>query len=102
MSQTYCTLSELKTWLGLSGSGQDDNLNASIKSASSSIAKFCGRQFDIDSTVKTRLYDCEFLDYAFVDDIVTTTGLIVKTLNADGSVHETLTINTDFLLSHIM
>ena len=99
MSQTYCTLSELKTWLGLSGSGQDDNLNASIKSASSSITKFCGGQFDIDSTVKTRLYDCEFLDYAFVDDIATTTGLIVKTLNADGSVHETLTINTDFLLA---
>tara|TARA_R100000329_G_scaffold31974_1_gene29630 strand:+ start:1214 stop:1891 length:678 start_codon:yes stop_codon:yes gene_type:complete len=99
MSQTYCALSELKTWLGLSGSGQDDNLNASIKSASSSIAKYCGRQFDIDSTVQTRVYDCEFMDYAFVDDIATTTGLIVKTLNADASVHETLTINTDFLLA---
>ena len=68
MSQTYCALSELKTWLGLSGSGQDDNLNASIKSASSSIAKYCGRQFDINSTVQTRVYDCEFMDPAIPFD----------------------------------
>ena len=30
----YCTLAELKTYLGLSGSGQDDNLENAIEGAS--------------------------------------------------------------------
>jgi len=99
MSQSYVALSELKTWLGVTGSAQDTNLTTAIKAASSSIADYCGRQFDIDSSVVTRVYDCEFMDYVEVDDIATVTGLIVKTLEADGTVNETLTLNTDYYLS---
>mgnify|MGYP003677312450 CR=1 FL=1 len=99
MSQSYVALSELKTWLGVTGSAQDTNLTIAIKAASSSIADYCGRQFDIDSSVVTRVYDCEFMDYVEVDDIATVTGLIVKTLEADGTVNETLTLNTDYYLS---
>jgi hypothetical protein len=99
MAQEYVTTANLKTYLGLSGSGQDTNLGIAIKAASSAIAAYCGRQFDQDATVQTRKYDCEFMDFAEVDDISTTTGLIVKTLNSDGSVNETLTINTDFFLA---
>ena len=39
------------------------------------------------------------MDYVEVDDIATVTGLIVKTLEADGTVNETLTLNTDYYLS---
>jgi hypothetical protein len=99
MSQSYVAQSELKTWLGITGSGQDTNLTTAIKAASSAIADFCGRQFDIDANVVTRVYDCEFMDFVEVDDIATTTGLIVKTLNADGTVNETLTLNTDYYLT---
>ena len=99
MSHAYRTVSELKGWLGLSGSGQDTNLGYALDAATAAIDAYAGRQFDIDSAVVTRLYDCEFMDYADVDDIATTTGLIVKTLNADGSVAETLTLNTDYYLA---
>jgi len=99
MSHAYRTVSELKGWLGLSGSGQDTNLGYALDAATAAIDAYAGRQFDIDLAVVTRLYDCEFMDYADVDDIATTTGLIVKTLNADGSVAETLTLNTDYYLA---
>lgn len=99
MSHAYRTVSELKGWLGLSGSGQDTNLGYALDAATAAIDAYTGRQFDIDAAVVTRLYDCEYMDYAEVDDIATSTGLIVKTLNADGSVNETLTLNTDYYLA---
>ena len=99
MSHQYTDKSELKTWLGITGSGQDTNLDFALDAAAAAIDNYCGRQFNISATVETRLFDCEFMDYAEVDDIATTTGLVVKTLNADGTVNETLTINTDFYLA---
>ena len=99
MSHAYRSVSELKGWLGLSGSGQDTNLGYALDAATAAIDSYAGRQFDIDGAVVTRLYDCEYMDYAEVDDIATSTGLIVKTLNADGSVNETLTLNTDYYLA---
>jgi hypothetical protein len=39
----YITLAELKTYLGLSGSGQDDNLENAIEGASREIDAICGR-----------------------------------------------------------
>ena len=41
----YCTLAELKTYLGLSGSGQDTNLESAVDSASREIDAICGRFF---------------------------------------------------------
>lgn len=99
MSHQYVDKNTLKTWMGLSGSTQDTNLDVALDAASAAIDAYCGRQFTISAAVETRLYDCEFMDYADVDDIATTTGLIVKTLNADGSVAETLTLNTDYYLA---
>ena len=99
MSHAYRSVSELKAWIGLSGSGQDTNLGYALNAATAAIDAYAGRQFDIDGAVVTRLYDCEYMDYAEVDDIATSTGLIVKTLNADGSVNETLTLNTDYYLA---
>ena len=95
MSHQYTDKSELKTWLGITGSGQDTNIDFALDAAAAAIDNYCGRQFTI-SDVETRLFDCEFMDYAEIDDIATTTGLVVKTLNADGTVNETLTIDTDF------
>ena len=41
----YITLAELKTYLGLSGSAQDDNLENAIEGASREIDAICGRFF---------------------------------------------------------
>ena len=97
MSHQYMDKSELKTFLGMSGTAQDNNLDFALDAASAAIDDFCGRVF-YKTDVQDRFYDCEFTDFVMVDDIATTTNLVVKTLNSDGTDHETLTLNTDFYL----
>jgi len=99
----YIDKDELKTWLGLSGTGQDTNLDFAIDAATQAIDQYCGRSFTVEKDgstyqTQTRYYDCEFADYAFVDDIATTDSLVVKTLNADGTDDQTLVLDTDFYL----
>ena len=85
----YVDKADVKTWLGLSGTGQDTNIDIAINAACRAIDDFCGREFIQTETTQDRYYDCEFADYAFVDDIATTTGLVVKTLNEDGTDDQT-------------
>jgi hypothetical protein len=97
MSHQYIEKSELKTYLGMSGTAQDNNLDFALDAASAAIDDFCGRVF-YQTDVQDRFFDCEFSDYVMIDDIATTTNLVVKTLNSDGSDDETLTLDTDFYL----
>ena len=98
MSHQYVDKTELKTFLGMSGSGQDNNLDFALDAylllLMTSVVEF----FTLTSSTEDRHYDCEFTDFLYVDDIATTTGLVVKTLNVDGTDHETLTLGTDFYL----
>tara|TARA_R100001460_G_scaffold24786_1_gene49766 strand:+ start:7509 stop:8141 length:633 start_codon:yes stop_codon:yes gene_type:complete len=99
ISNGYVALSELKSYIGLSGSGQDTNLENAIEGASRLIDKVCGRKFWIDGSVISKLYTPIHDVYVIVDDIATATGLVVKTDDNDDGTHETtLTINTDFIL----
>ena len=98
MSHQYMDKSELKTFLGMSGTAQDNNLDFALDAASSAIDDFCGRVFYKTDATQDRFYDCEFADFIYVDDIATTTGLVVKTLNSDGTDLKTLTLGTDFFL----
>ena len=93
----YCALSELKTYIGLSGSGQDDNLENAINGASREIDAFTGRFFYQESA--TDKYFTPISQYEIdVPDISTTTSLVVKTDTTDNGTHDTtLTINTDFV-----
>jgi hypothetical protein len=101
---TYVSVDELKGWLGLSGTAQDNNLTYALEAATNLIDEFCGRVFYVEKdsgtdVLQERYYDCEFQDFIEVDDISTTTGLIVQTLNADGSVNQTLVRDTDYYLA---
>lgn len=101
---TYVTVDELKGWLGISGSAQDTNLTYALEAATNLIDEFCGRVFYVEKdsgvdVLQTRYYDCEFQDFIEVDDISTTTGLVVKTLNADGTDDQTLVRDTDYYLA---
>lgn len=100
---TYVSVAELKGWLGITGSTQDTNLTYALEAATNLIDEFCGRVFYVPKesgtdVLQTRYYDCEFSDFVVVDDISTTTGLVVQTLHSDGTVDQTLTINDDFYL----
>ena len=92
----YCTLAEMKTYLGLSGSGQDDNLENAVDSASREIDAICGRFFYQTSSEAKYFTPINAL-YVDVPDISSPSGLalLIDTTD-DGSHDKTLTINTDF------
>lgn len=76
----YCTVAELRDQLGDTGSKLDlDLLEHAINATSRAIDRYCGRRFWQDATVQTREYKVTEPYVAWVDDISTTTGLIIKT-----------------------
>ena len=94
----YCALSELKTYLGLSFSGQDDNIENAIEGASREIDQYTGRIFYQTSSQDNYYTPNNFFIQA-VDDISTATGLVVKLDTTDDGTHnKTLTKDTDFAL----
>jgi len=95
----YCTLAEIKTYLGLSGSGQDDNLENAIESTSREIDAICGRFF-YQTTSEAKYFTPVNPIYLEVPDISTPSGLAVLIDTNDNGTHDTtLTINTDFYTS---
>lgn len=76
----YCTVTELRDHLGDSGAKLDaDLLERAINATSRAIDDYTGRRFWQDSTVQTKTYKVWHPYIAWVDDISTTTGLIIKT-----------------------
>tara|TARA_R110002020_G_scaffold55503_2_gene153925 strand:+ start:971 stop:1594 length:624 start_codon:yes stop_codon:yes gene_type:complete len=99
MANQYVDKADLKTYIGLSGTGQDTNIDNAIDGASRLIDKICGRHFWQDSSVTDKFYTPINEYYLEIDDMSTTTGLVVKTdTNDDGTHNKTLTLDTDFVL----
>ena len=99
MAGQYIDKADLKAYIGLSGTAQDDNIDNAIDSASRLIDKICGRRFYQDSVVNVKTFTPNNSLYLETPDISTTTGLIVKLDDDDdGTYEKTLTINTDFIV----
>lgn len=95
----YVDKTEVKAYLGLSGTSQDDNIDRSIDGASRLIDMFCNRRFWQDSAVTTKTFTPKSTVYIDVPDISTATGLIVKLdTTDDGSFDTTLVKDTDYYL----
>lgn len=95
----YATLPDLAAELGIQDADDDTRLDAAINAASRQIDAHTGRRFWQDATVKIREYHADDYYYAEVDDISTTTGLVVKIdTGDDGTFATTLTETTDFIL----
>jgi hypothetical protein len=95
----YVDKADLKTYLGLSGTGQDTNLDNAIDAASRLIDKICDRYFYQDESVNAHYYTPTNEFTLYVDDISTTTGLIVQLDTTDNGTYDTtLTLDTDFVL----
>ena len=94
----YCTLAELKTYIGLSGSGQDDNLENAIEGASREIDQYTGRIF-YQTDSQDNFYTPNNFFIQAVDDIATASGLVVKLDTTDDGSHDTTLVkDTDFAL----
>lgn len=95
----YCTEEQLREQFDDDGSLLSSNLlERAINATSRAIDLHCHRRFWQDTAVVARTYSPEFLERAWVDDISTTTGLIVQTGSGDGTYGTTWTIGADFRL----
>ena len=57
----YVDKDDVKTWLGISGTGQDANIDIAIDAACRAIDDFVGREFIQSETVETRYYDLSLI-----------------------------------------
>ncbi len=85
----YCTLNELKGRIGsgASNASNDEMLEHCITAASRHIDRTCDRRFYLDDAASARLFVPTYHPVLMVDDIGSTTGLVVKTdddLDGDG------------------
>lgn len=113
----YATLVDVKAALAISDTADDTLLELAVESASRAIDGYTNRRFWQDPTAvsryyaadavwqpnpSTRVYSYNYVSCLTVDDISTSTGLVVKTDgDADGVFETTLTLNTDFYLSPV-
>jgi hypothetical protein len=96
----YCTVQELRDQFGDSGSTLPLSLlERAINATSRAIDDYCDRRFWQDPTPVARTYSPDASTWAFVDDISTTTGLIVQVDDGlNGGFATTWTQGTDFVL----
>jgi hypothetical protein len=95
----YCEITDLRSHLADGSTKLDTaSLERAINAASRAIDRHCGRRFWLDADVATRTYAVPSADAAYVDDIGSRTGLVVK-IGTDGATFPTtLTADTDFIL----
>ncbi len=95
----YTTLTAMKNFLSIVDSSDDTLLEGFIESASRSIDRIANRRFYADASASARKYRAYNDLFVYVDDISSTTGLVVKIDDdGDGTFETTLAINTDFLV----
>lgn len=95
----YTTLNAMKAYLSISDSTDDTILETMVESASRSIDRIANRRFYLDANASSRQYRAYNDVFAYVDDIGTTSSLVVAIdEDGDGTFETTLTLNTDFIL----
>lgn len=92
----YCTLAELKEILRILDTVDDELLEARINEASRVIDQHCNRRFYADATASARLFTSIDGNTIFVDDISSTTGLVVKSDSVGDGTYATTIAAADF------
>jgi hypothetical protein len=95
----YCTTAQLREHLADSSSTLTTALlERAINASSRAIDRHCHRRFWLDTDVATRTYIVDDQLCAYVDDIGSRTGVVVK-IGTDGTTFPTtLTVDTDYIL----
>ena len=95
----YTTLNAMKAYLSISDNSDDAILETMVESASRSIDRIANRRFYLDANATSRQYRAYNDVFAYVDDIGTTSSLVVAMdEDGDGIYETTLTLNTDYIL----
>lgn len=99
LGDTYASLSELKSQFSIGDSDDDSELLIALSAASSWVTSFCGRDFNKAASATARVfYASPTASVVWVDDISSTTGLIVKTDTSGDGTFDTTWSATDYQL----
>ena len=98
VTTTYCTLTEVKSAMRITDNSDDTTLSRLIRSASRRIDQRCNRRFYIDDTTSARTYAIKTPMLVLVDDIATTTGLVVEVDTTGNGSWVQLVNGTDYQL----
>lgn len=101
ISDAYATAVEYRSRVGKTDSGDDTTvIDPLLKAVSRLLDRECGRHFTKDAAAVARLFDGNGCAKLYVDDIASTTGLVVKVdLNEDfdyADADETLVRDTHY------
>lgn len=94
----YCTLAEIKAFVNIVDSNDDNELEDAVNSASRQIDAYCGRKFYADGSTSAKVYRTRNPYMVVVDDISTSTGLVLKYDDSDDGIYETTVASTEFVL----
>jgi hypothetical protein len=96
----YITQNDLKEFVGIptSDTADDDLLDNAINGASRQIDAFCGRKFYADGSTSARAFFTNDYFRLAVDDISTSTGLVVKYDDDDDGTYEVTVPSNEFQL----
>lgn len=100
----YATLAEFQAYTGMSTltAAETTSIEKGIEAASRSIDRIANRRFYQDSVATARLYRPTDFYRLIVDDISTTSSLVVALdSTGNGSYTDTLTLNTDYILDPV-
>lgn len=76
----YTTAAIVKGAIGITNTTQDGNIGLAITAASRLIDKHCGRTFAVAGTTTTsRIYAADSATLCTIDDVASTTGIVVET-----------------------
>lgn len=99
LTNAYTTVENLREHMGDAASAATTNeLERCIDAASRDIDEKCGRRFWVDLTATTRVYRPQESGMAWVDDISSTSGLVIETDDNDDGEFETTWESTDYEL----
>lgn len=99
LGDAYITNTDLKTYLGISDTGDDALLTAACVTATAWINNFCGRQFNKTTTASARHYRAAHGGLVHVHDFHTVTDLVVKTDTGDNGTYDTTWASGDYVLT---
>src|SRR5437879_3426515 len=96
LGDPYASLTQLKSYLKITDTADDSELDAALSSASKGIEDFCHRQFNDAGVATARVYHPEDHHWVEVDDFSTTTGLVVKTSAGSTGIFESTWSAADY------
>lgn len=92
----YLDKAELKSYLQIGDTADDDELDVAIEAASRLIDEFCGRRFYADGSATAKTFVADDAHRLWLPDFSTTTGLVVASDTTDDGTFDTTWASSDY------